>query len=207
MTAVYLENCAGFSVPHWRRDTDAVAVGVQRSGVCLAPFRRSPDDVLEYLAGPVGVGPADVVVDLGAGDGVVVCGVAARTGCRAVGIEASGRLVLRARAAAAELGVAGLVRIEQELVGARPLGGATVVFVWLLGGHAAPVVRAVEAARRAGSLRALVVVGPPDPFAVFGGFERLGEVRPLLLDRRASSVSGPAWRPGEQTEPVWLARC
>ena len=203
---MYLENCPGFSVPHWRRDTDAVAVGLQRSGVCLAPFRRSPEQVLEYLAGPVGVGPADVVVDLGAGDGAVVCGAAARTGCRAVGIEVSGRLVLRARSAAAELGVSRLVRIEHELVGTRPLAGATVVFVWLLAGHAVPVVRAVEAARRAGSLRALVVVGSEDPFAALGTFQRLGAVHPLFLDRSASLASASVWRPGDQSEPVWLAR-
>lgn len=196
---VFLENCPGFSVPHWRRDTDVFAAGLERSGICLAPFRRSPDEVVEYLAGPVGVGPSDVFVDLGAGDGFVVCGVARRTGCRAVGIEASGRLVLRARSAVAEAGVSARVRIEHELAGSRPLAGATVVFVWLLGGHLGPVIRAVEAARAAGSLRAVVIAGSVEPFAALGEFQRLGAAGPVFRDGDPSAPAG-------QAEPLWVAR-
>lgn len=75
---------------------------------------------------------ADVVYDLGSGDGRIPIAAAKRYGARAVGVEIDGTLVSRARANAKAAGVDTLVTfIEQDLM-TVDLSRASVVTLYLL---------------------------------------------------------------------------
>ena len=201
MSILNIESCAGFTVPHWRRETDSVVRGLRGPGLCLAPYRVSPPAAVDLLIGEVGVGPADVFVDLGSGDGSLVRAVAERSGCRAVGVEASGSLVLSSRRAR-PAPHRGRVSFLHELIGARALSGATVVYVWLLAGYPDFVRRALRGAVRSASLRAVVLVGPrlADPWLDgVASFVDVGSIRPVPL-------SGVDPDPSDPGEPVRVAR-
>ena len=150
-----VEDWPGFIVPAW---ADPAAFGAD--AVCLSPWRRASDDVVRLIIDSIDIGPSDVFVDLGSGDGAVVLGVASRTGCRGVGIEAAADLVARAVAARAATGVdPARVTFLHELIGCRGLVGATVVYSWLLPPAAPSVATLVRDAARDGSVRAAVLVG------------------------------------------------
>ena len=101
------------------------------------------------------------MVDLGSGDGRALVELALRTGCRAIGVEASGQLVARSRALSRASGVADRVVFLHELIGLRGLRGASLVYCWLLPGSAELVKALVGEVLAAGGdlLRGLVVVG------------------------------------------------
>ena len=115
-------------------------------------------------------------VDLGSGDGRVLSVVASRTGCSGVGIEASARLVQRARVIAGECGVGDRVVFFHELIGWRGLGGATVVYAWLLPGVSGLLAGLAREALALGGLRAVVLVGEAGEVGELGPVEVIGEV-------------------------------
>ena len=78
-----------------------------------------------------GVGPADVVYDLGCGDGRIPIRAAQRFGARAVGVDVDGRLVAEAQEAATRAGVADRVELREADVFATDLSAATVVTLYL----------------------------------------------------------------------------
>jgi len=96
-----------------------------------APFVPSPPVTVEEMLRLAGVGPGDLVYDLGSGDGRVVIAAAARFGARGVGIEIDGALVAKSRANAAQAGVADRVRFLRQDLFATDLGEATVVTLYL----------------------------------------------------------------------------
>ncbi len=77
------------------------------------------------------VGPDDLVLDLGSGDGRVVIAAARDHGARAVGVEIDPALVHRSREAVAAAGLGGRVRIVQGDLHRHPLKDATVITVFL----------------------------------------------------------------------------
>ena len=79
----------GFVVPSW-----SSGVSPEVEPICLAPWRRAPDDLARFIVDGVGVGRDDVFVDLGSGDGSVVASVVESAGCFGVGVEAVGELVV-----------------------------------------------------------------------------------------------------------------
>jgi SAM-dependent methyltransferase len=95
------------------------------------PFVATPEEVVDAMLRLAAVGPADVVYDLGCGDGRIPIRAAKAFGARGVGVELDSRLVAEAREAAARAGVAERVEFrEQDLFGAD-VGEATVVALYL----------------------------------------------------------------------------
>jgi ribosomal protein L11 methylase PrmA len=77
-----------------------------------------------------GVGPGDVVYDLGCGDGRVVV-EAARLGALAVGVDLDPRRVAEARENARRAGVEDRVELREADLFATDVSGATVVTLYL----------------------------------------------------------------------------
>ncbi|MDY7105865.1 MAG: methyltransferase domain-containing protein [Actinomycetota bacterium] len=96
----------------------------------LGPYLPTPVALIDALLDVAGVGPDDVVADLGCGDGRVLVRAALR-GCRAIGVEHDPGLVRRARDAAARAGVAERVEVVAGDVAAFDVGRATVVVLFV----------------------------------------------------------------------------
>jgi ribosomal protein L11 methylase PrmA len=92
----------------------------------------SPDDVVDRILTLGSVGPADVVYDLGSGDGRIVIAAARRFGARGVGIEIDPVRVSEARANAARAQVEHLVSFKLQDVMEADVSDATVVTLYLL---------------------------------------------------------------------------
>ncbi len=78
------------------------------------------------------VGPGDVLVDLGAGDGVIAIHAAKTRGIQAIGIEYNPRLAEHARQNAAKAGVADRVQIVTGDIFVEDFSRASVVTMYLL---------------------------------------------------------------------------
>jgi len=96
------------------------------------PLITTPPQVVERMLALAGVGPGDLVVDLGSGDGRIVIAAASRFGARGLGIELDGALVEKSRANARAAGVEERVRFEQGDVLVADIARASVVTVYLL---------------------------------------------------------------------------
>jgi SAM-dependent methyltransferase len=86
------------------------------------------DEMLRLAA----VGPQDVVVDLGSGDGRVVIAAARYFGARGFGVDIDGKLVAEANENARAAGVADRVQFYQRDIMATDIREATVVTLYLL---------------------------------------------------------------------------
>ena len=96
------------------------------------PFVPTPPAVVTAMLTIAGVGPDDVVYDLGSGDGRIVIAAGKEFGARGVGIERNAGLVKEAREAAERAGVAGRVRFVEQDFFQADLREATVVTLYLL---------------------------------------------------------------------------
>jgi SAM-dependent methyltransferase len=95
-----------------------------------APWVPSPPAVIQAMLDIAEVGPADVVYDLGCGDGEIVIAAALR-GARGVGVDLDPERIANARRNAAVAGVTGRVTfIEQDLF-TTDVAPATVVTLYL----------------------------------------------------------------------------
>jgi len=115
-------------LPRFGRAQDAVSTVTVDGG----PYVPTPESVVERMLALAAIGPEDVVIDLGSGDGRLVIEAARRYGARGVGVEREAHLVDLARAAAAKAGVAGRVRFSQGDLFDADLRGASVVTLYLL---------------------------------------------------------------------------
>jgi tRNA G37 N-methylase Trm5 len=98
----------------------------------LAPFVASPLDVVDRMLTLAGVGPGDVVYDLGSGDGRIVIAAAQKFGARGVGVEIDPRLIVQAEANAKTAGVQNRVRFILGDAMKVDVSDATVVTLYLL---------------------------------------------------------------------------
>jgi SAM-dependent methyltransferase len=94
-------------------------------------YEPTPMPVVRAMLELAGVGPADVVYDLGSGDGRMVITAAREFGARGVGIEIHPTLVARARDGAREAGVADRVEFRLGNMHEADLAPATVVTLFL----------------------------------------------------------------------------
>lgn len=101
------------------------------TGLRLAHYVPTPLSTGHRMLTLAGVGPDDVVYDLGSGDGRLVILAASAYGARGVGVEIDERLVARSRRAAVEAGVSDRVRFVAGDLMAADLREATVVLLYL----------------------------------------------------------------------------
>jgi cyclopropane fatty-acyl-phospholipid synthase-like methyltransferase len=96
-----------------------------------APYVPTPPEVVAEMLRGARVGPADVVYDLGAGDGRIVIAAARDFGARGVGIEIDATLVQESREAAIRTGLAERVTFVWKDIFDVDLSPATVVTIYL----------------------------------------------------------------------------
>ena len=94
----------------------------------------SPPEVIAAMLELAEVGPADVVYDLGSGEGEIVIEAARRYGVRAVGVELDHERVENARKKAADAGVTDRVTFIERDLFEVDIGEATVVTLYLFPG-------------------------------------------------------------------------
>lgn len=92
----------------------------------------TPTRVVEAMLDLADIGPADIVYDLGSGDGRIPI-AAAKRGARGVGVELDPTLVARARRNAEKAGVGARVEFVVGDIFKADLSPATVVTLYLLG--------------------------------------------------------------------------
>src|SRR5262245_37656474 len=98
----------------------------------LAPSSATPLDVVDRMLTIAGVGPNDVVYDLGCGDGRIVIAAALKFGARGVGVDIDPTLVARAQAEARAAGVTDRVTFTVQDAMTIDVTPATVVTLYLL---------------------------------------------------------------------------
>lgn len=96
-----------------------------------APYVSTPYEVAREMLTMARVGPADVVYDLGCGDGRIVILAAREFGARGVGVDLDPRRIEEARAAARRAGVEARVRFAVQDLFQTDLADATVVALYL----------------------------------------------------------------------------
>ena len=96
------------------------------------PFVATPYDVVDRMLALAGVGPSDVVYDLGCGDGRIVIAAARTFGARGVGVDIDPTRVEEARLNAMRAGVEHLVSFKVQDALKTDVSEATVVTLYLL---------------------------------------------------------------------------
>jgi SAM-dependent methyltransferase len=94
-------------------------------------FVATPPEVVDAMLTAARVTSADVVYDLGSGDGRIVITAAKKYGARGVGIEINPQLVAESTASARAAGVSHLVQFIQGDLFTADFGNATVVTLYL----------------------------------------------------------------------------
>ena len=95
-------------------------------------FVPTPHDIVKRMLDMAKVAKADVVYDLGCGDGRIVIAAAKDYGCRAVGYDHDAELVAIAREQVKQQGVEKLATIERGDLFEVDLSAADVVALYLL---------------------------------------------------------------------------
>lgn len=98
----------------------------------LAPFVPTPMPVVEKMLATAGVGPQDVIYDIGCGDGRILITAARKSGARGVGVDIVPERIKECLAGAKEAGVEGLVEFRLQDAMTLDLSPATVVTIYLL---------------------------------------------------------------------------
>ena len=114
--------------PSGREVQDPPAVGQDGKDVEWVP---TPDALTETMLDMADLGPDDVLMDLGSGDGRLVI-EAARRGARAIGVEYDAQLVALSHERAADAGMSGRASFRQADLFEVDLSEATVVTLFLL---------------------------------------------------------------------------
>jgi hypothetical protein len=97
-----------------------------------APYRPTPQEVVDRMLELADVKPGDYVVDLGSGDGRIVLTAVKKYGARGLGVEIHRGLVRDARAAAERDGISDRARFEIQDLFETDLTDVTVLTLYLL---------------------------------------------------------------------------
>lgn len=96
------------------------------------PFVSSPTPIVDAMLRLAGVGTADVVYDLGCGDGRIVISAASSFGARGVGIDNNPARIQEAQANSRAAGVTDRVSFQLNDLFQADIHNATVVALYLL---------------------------------------------------------------------------
>ncbi len=97
-----------------------------------APFIKTPDIVVDKMVELGEVTAADLVYDLGCGDGRLVIGAAVQRGCRGIGFDIEAERIAEATTNAEQQNVQQLVSFQQKDIFQVDLKDADVILVYLL---------------------------------------------------------------------------
>ena len=149
----------------------------------LAPFVATPMEVVERLLSLAGVGPDDVVYDLGCGDGRIVIAAAAKFGARAVGVDIDAGLINQAEAAARAAGVDKRVKFILQDALTADVSDATVVTLYLLSASNVKLrpILTKQLRRGARIVSHSFAIGDWEPDVVDGFRDSAGTARTLYL--------------------------
>jgi SAM-dependent methyltransferase len=111
-------------------DGATTAAGASFAPKLDVPYEPTPPAVVEAMLDLAGVRPADVVYDLGCGDGRLLV-AAARRGARAVGVDIDPERVREARENASSAGVADRVAVVEGDLFEADVRDASVVMLYL----------------------------------------------------------------------------
>jgi len=98
----------------------------------LAPYVPTPQEVVDRMLALARVTKADVVIDLGCGDGRIPITAAKVFGARGIGVDIDPQRIAEANANARREGVAHLVTFKLENALTTDVSSATVVTTYLL---------------------------------------------------------------------------
>ncbi len=98
----------------------------------FSPYIPTPYRVVDKMLELAGVGPDDMVYDLGSGDGRIVIAAAQKFGARSVGVESRGELAQKSSQEIARLGLQKSARIIHDDMFEVNLHPATVVTLYQL---------------------------------------------------------------------------
>ncbi|VFR69624.1 hypothetical protein ISE1_4185 [plant metagenome] len=139
LLAILSLGVAGLSVPlhasaqatqaSAQEETFAPQLGRHGKDVMWLP---TPDALAERLMRMAGLGPQDIFVDLGAGDGRVSIAAARDFQAQALGVEFDPRMVAVSQRNAQEAGVAGRTRFIEGDIFKADFSQANIVFMYLL---------------------------------------------------------------------------
>jgi hypothetical protein len=104
----------------------------EKQPIMAGPYVPSPDTVVSQMLEMAGVGPDDVLVDMGSGDGRIVLTAAKLRGARGLGIEIQAPLIALSIETARREGVADRARFVRQDRFATDVSEATVVTIYLL---------------------------------------------------------------------------
>jgi SAM-dependent methyltransferase len=97
-----------------------------------APYITTPSDVVERIVDLAGIGPNDLVYDLGCGDGRLVIAACLRHRCRGVGLEKDPARLREAQANARAAGVEDLVQFKEADILKYDFSDGDAVLLYLL---------------------------------------------------------------------------
>jgi SAM-dependent methyltransferase len=113
----------------------AVAVPViAQSQFFDVPFVPTPQVVVDEMLRLAGVGPRDLVYDLGSGDGRIVIAAARKFGAQAIGVELDDHLIYQSEESARQANVLDRVKFLQQDFFKTDFSQATVITMYLLPG-------------------------------------------------------------------------
>jgi SAM-dependent methyltransferase len=96
------------------------------------PYVPTPQVVVDEMLTLAGVGPKDIVYDLGSGDGRIVISAAHKFGAQAVGIELDEHLIYQSEESARQANVVDRVKFLQQDFFKTDFSQATVVTLYLI---------------------------------------------------------------------------
>ena len=139
MTRAGVRASVGLTRRAWLAGAAALAAALalprrSRAQFLDVPFVPTPQVVVDEMLRLAGVGPNDVVYDLGSGDGRIVLTAARKFGARAVGVELDDNLIFQSEESARQANLGDRVKFLQQDFFKTDFSQATVVTMYLLPG-------------------------------------------------------------------------